>query len=68
MDIDQRIGLAAGKIWEHLKNAGPASVTNLMEATGLQRPQVHQALGWLAREGKIVVELHNGKVERYRLR
>ncbi len=50
----ERIGEAAGKVWNALegKTAG-LSQTQLKNATNLNGDLLNQALGWLAREDKI---------------
>ena len=52
--IDQ-IGETAGKIWHALHKEGPLSVAKLVETVELNRDLVMQAIGWLAREGKLVI-------------
>lgn len=51
-----QIGEAAGLVWKILKENGPLSVAKLVKAVGGPRDVVMQALGWLAREGKIWIE------------
>jgi hypothetical protein len=56
------IGTAAGKIWHYLEKNGPSSVTKITADTALGKSEVQRAIGWLAKEGKLVVEL-KGRVE-----
>ena len=56
------IGTAAGKIWKFLHKNGPASCTKITTETGINKNDVQRALGWLAREEKIVIE-QKGRVE-----
>ncbi|MGR9044748.1 MAG: winged helix-turn-helix domain-containing protein [Gammaproteobacteria bacterium] len=58
----ESIGQAAGKIWNYLEENGAASVSKITNETGLNKNDVHRALGWLAREEKIAFEL-NGRTE-----
>lgn len=51
-----QIGDTAGVVWNVLMDNGPLSVTRLVKATGQRHDPVMQALGWLAREGKIQIE------------
>ncbi len=52
-----RIGLAAGDIWQCLqKEGGSASLAKVREKTGLDTESAYLALGWLAREEKISIE------------
>ena len=46
------IGVNAGKIWNALQN-GALSSKALKKATKLKEADLHLALGWLAREGKL---------------
>ncbi|GAB4254601.1 MAG: hypothetical protein Kow0065_01800 [Methylomicrobium sp.] len=57
------IGQAAGKIWQYLNDNGSASVTKITNETGLNKNDVQRAIGWLAREEKISIELKNGRTE-----
>jgi hypothetical protein len=47
------VGEAAGVVWRVLSEKGPLSLAKLVKAVGEPRDTVMQALGWLAREGKI---------------
>ncbi len=51
-----RIGEAAGQVWHHLNESGPLSVTKLVKEINAPRDLIMQALGWLAREDKIVID------------
>jgi len=50
------IGEAAGEVWRVLSEGGPMTMAKLVKAVGEQRDTVMQALGWLAREGKVNIE------------
>lgn len=65
--MHETIGEAAGRIWQHLSENGPASVTKVTTATGLGKNDVQRAIGWLAREEKIDIEVI-GRVETISLR
>lgn len=52
----ERIGVAAGEIWQFLNNQGPQSITKLINSLESPRDTVLQAIGWLAREGKIHID------------
>jgi Winged helix-turn-helix domain (DUF2582) len=56
------IGVAAGKIWTYLDKNGASSVTKITTDTGLGKNDVQRGIGWLAKEGKLVIEL-KGRVE-----
>jgi hypothetical protein len=50
------IGEIAGVVWTILDGNGPLSMAKLVKSVGGPRDVVMQALGWLAREDKIVIE------------
>lgn len=60
--MNNLIGDNAGKIWEFLDVNGPSSVTKMLNETGLGRNEIQRGIGWLAREGKITIEV-NGRNE-----
>jgi len=51
-----QIGESAGAIWQILSKQGPTPLTKLVKQAKAPRDVVMQALGWLAREDKIVIE------------
>ena len=53
--VDQ-IGETAGIVWQTLNDNGPMSITKLVKAADMPRDTVMQAIGWLAREGKLTIE------------
>ncbi len=66
--VDAMIGTPAGNVYETLKSHGTASAEKLMDYTSkkIDGKSLNQALGWLAKEGKVKAENHDGKVV-YRL-
>jgi Winged helix-turn-helix domain (DUF2582) len=56
------IGVAAGKIWQYLSKNGASSVTKVATDTDLGKNEVQRAIGWLAKEDKLVIEM-KGRVE-----
>lgn len=54
MDTEEAIGSDAGTVWNALEDGGK-TVRQLKEDTGLTRREVNLALGWLAREDKVVM-------------
>lgn len=50
------IGIVAGEIWQYLEKYNETTLTNLLEATKRERDIVIMGLGWLAREGHIVLK------------
>jgi hypothetical protein len=61
-EILEGIGDNAGKVWQILKDQGPQSVTSLGRQTRLKAAETNQAVGWLAREGKLKFEEKGNKV------
>jgi hypothetical protein len=58
-----QIGDTAGEVWHALNDNGPLSLAKLFERVGGNRDVVMQAVGWLAREGKIdIVETKRGRI------
>jgi hypothetical protein len=59
----QQIGETAGTVWRALDENGSLSLAKLVERVGGNRDVVMQAVGWLAREGKIeIAETKRGRV------
>jgi winged helix-turn-helix protein DUF2582 len=59
----QQIGETAGAVWHALNENGSLSLAKLVERVGGNRDVVMQAVGWLAREGKIeIAETKRGRV------
>lgn len=58
-DLGSLIGLYAGKVWSILDVWGGADFVTLKRLSGLNDGDIHFALGWLGREGKIVVDERN---------
>lgn len=50
------IGTNAGLVWQALSEAQTLGVKQLKKATKLKDKEVFAALGWLARENKIVID------------
>ncbi len=56
------IGEAAGVLWTFLEKNGPSSPSKIERETGLSKTDLQRAIGWLAKEDKIISEI-NGRVE-----
>jgi len=56
------IGEAAGRVWETLGAKKEVSMLQLPKILKMKTDIAYQALGWLAREDKIVYHNHDGKV------
>ena len=50
------IGIVAGDIWHYLDQAKSASLTQIVKAIDKKRDVALMSLGWLAREGHVVME------------
>lgn len=58
-----KIGTAAGEIWRFLnEQTAPVSVIKLKTKLSFTNSLTHLALGWLARENKIIIEERNNVV------
>jgi hypothetical protein len=55
-DCVAHIGQTAGTVWHALADNGPLTMAKLIKAVGEPRDMVMQAIGWLAREGKIAIQ------------
>lgn len=55
-DDVQEIGFTAGKVWCFLEDNGSSSLTKLTKNLEVSREMAMLAIGWLAREDKIVFE------------
>jgi len=61
--MEKKIGISAGAIWSYLNKHGSQSLTALAKGAGGDKNMFHWGLGWLAREGKIVIKKIKGKYE-----
>ena len=58
----EHIGHTAGRIWHLLKEKEKLSIAQLSRALKEKAVMVHQALGWLACENKIVYHQEGDKI------
>ncbi len=49
------IGIVAGEIWHYLDQYGESSLAALVKGIDRQGDNVLMSLGWLAREGHVIV-------------
>lgn len=54
MNIDT-IGTNAGSVWNALNEADALGLKQIKKITKLKEKELYAALGWLAREGKILI-------------
>lgn len=57
----EAVGVTAGQVWGFLSSHGPASLSTIEREVDAPKLLVHLALGWLAREGKLLVEERKGR-------
>jgi hypothetical protein len=50
------IGIVAGEIWHFLDQHGEASLSALVNGIDKPRDNILMSLGWLAREGHVVLQ------------
>lgn len=49
------VGTASGTLWTYLDKNGAVSVSKITKETDLDAKSVQRAIGWLAKEGKLVI-------------
>lgn len=52
------IGTWAGQVWNALNEADVLSLKQLKKITKLKDKEVYAAIGWLAREGKVGIQVN----------
>jgi hypothetical protein len=57
------IGENAGQVWDVISRNGPLSVAAITKQTKLKAAEANQAIGWLAREDKLIFEGKGSKVK-----
>jgi hypothetical protein len=62
MSAISEIGVSAGKVWHYLDKNGSSSVTKITADTGIGKNDIQRAIGWLAKEDKLTIEV-KGRVE-----
>ena len=62
LDIELMIGENAGVVWDSLDSLGENTAIRIAKNTKLKLNDVYAALGWLAREGKIIAFKKNSRV------
>jgi len=50
------IGITAGDIWHYLDQHGKSQLRDIVKGISSDRDRVLMSVGWLAREGHVVVE------------
>ena len=54
--MKEKIGTDAGNIWKVLDEEGAKSIKELKKLTKLTEKEVYAAIGWLAREEKLIFD------------
>ncbi len=54
------IGIVAGEIWHFLDQHGEVSLSGLIQGIDKPRDNVFMSLGWLAREGHVILQQTDG--------
>ena len=57
------IGTWACLVWEALNASGMLTMKGLKKATKLKEKEIYAALGWLGREGKVVITETESDIE-----
>ena len=65
--MNDTIGSAAGMVWQYLNENGAASASRIASETGLDSKQLQRAIGWLAKEDKLLFDT-SGRYEIISLR
>ncbi len=55
-DLSYQVGETAGLVWSALHEHGPLTLAKLVKIVDAPRDLVMQAVGWLAREDKVMIE------------
>jgi Winged helix-turn-helix domain (DUF2582) len=56
--MQEEIGTTAGAIWQALNSNGELPLPSLKEQVQAKSPVFDWAIGWLAREDKVVIRRH----------
>jgi len=68
LDIEVEVGEKAGEVYNKLEDHGKATANKLIDTSyELDEERVHQALGWLAKEGKVDLVMDHGD-KKYKLK
>lgn len=57
------IGIVAGEIWHCLDKNGPSTLSQLSSGIDKPREIILMSLGWLAREGHVLVKWENNEYQ-----
>ncbi len=60
--MSEVIGKVAGKVWTYLDKNESASPSRIAKEIKASEKDIQRAIGWLAREGKIIIKVE-GRIE-----
>jgi hypothetical protein len=66
--MSDMIGETAGEVWQFLKTEGPSSLRQIQKGISENSAATNQAIGWLAREGKLTIDRSRKNTPIYALR
>ncbi len=55
--MSEIIGNTAGEIWQFLNKNGKTTVAKMIKELKIDEKSIHRAIGWLAQENKINIEI-----------
>lgn len=58
-----QIGIVAGDIWQRLDQSGSLTLEQLIKELGVSQEVILMSLGWLAREGHIILSSQDAGFE-----
>jgi predicted transcriptional regulator len=61
--MKEKIGGDAGRLWSVLNENGSKTVKEIKKLTKLTDKEIYAAIGWLAREEKLVFEEQEGDMQ-----
>jgi Winged helix-turn-helix domain (DUF2582) len=67
-NLTPKIGTNAGKIWKLLASQKEADITTIARRSKIEEQDAHAAIGWLARENKLEVQIGKNNQLVFRLK
>ena len=59
------IGITAGDIWHYLDEHGKSSLSQVMKGIDTDKERILMSIGWLAREGHVIVDRSSSDYQIY---
>ena len=59
------IGITAGDIWHYLDEHGKSSLSQVAKGIDTDKERVLMSIGWLAREGHVIVDRSSSEYQIY---